>query len=596
LADAWPAEGPPVLWTRALGQGHSGLIVVGNRCFTQYQSSRGQFLLCLEMPSGATVWEVRYDSSWQSRGAYPGPYGSPTWADGRIFCSSPAGIVACFDADTGASLWSLNVREKFSGRGCEFGYAITPLIEQGKVIVPVGGPNASLVALSVSDGRTLWTSGNDPASYCPAFPITLSGRRCIVGYLQNSWILVEAETGKQLHRQSLSAGYDEHSAWPLYREPHLLLTTPFRQPANQFVLQFTGKDAIKTSPRWSSPELSNDVVSSVLYRDHIFGFDLKQLQSSAHRPSRGTFRCLDWPTGKVRWSTDRLGQASVLAADGKLYLLNDAGELILARADGTAYHELGRIPLFADELCWTPPSLSAGRLLVRSPSRAICLYVGRPENLPRDQSTSTIAAPVSGWKLDSTWLATHERDYPNDAPTLLEMEIWFAACLGCFLAACLFAGLIAVVIHRLTGRSVFLPLFLLTAFACGFLGPNLLSSLAERCLFTWPVCLYSAFHGTVLAYVLAGQKPGARFVVGAARLTLLAFLLTLWGYFTICKWTGLFIGWSFLLGFLPAFPLTVLAGRLQAGRRWYLPSAVLTGAAFSAFFWSCHFVFWWKAR
>src|SRR5581483_2323889 len=107
----------------------------------------------------------------------------------------------------------------------------------------------------------------------------------------------------------------------------------------------------------------------------VFGFDLRQLQTSKHRKSRGEFRCLAWDTGKVCWSTDRIGHASVLAADGKLFLLNDSGELILARADPAEYRELARTQLFADETCWTPPTLDDGRLFVRSPSRGVCVYV-----------------------------------------------------------------------------------------------------------------------------------------------------------------------------------------------------------------------------
>src|SRR6185369_10517433 len=37
LADSWPLDGPPRLWTRDLGQGHSGFIVADGRIFTQYQ-------------------------------------------------------------------------------------------------------------------------------------------------------------------------------------------------------------------------------------------------------------------------------------------------------------------------------------------------------------------------------------------------------------------------------------------------------------------------------------------------------------------------------------------------------------------------------
>ena len=35
-------------------------------------------------------------------------------------------------------------------------------------------------------------------------PITFRGRRLVVGYLENSFILVEAATGKLLYRQPLS--------------------------------------------------------------------------------------------------------------------------------------------------------------------------------------------------------------------------------------------------------------------------------------------------------------------------------------------------------------------------------------------------------
>src|SRR5262245_2666087 len=52
LADAWPATGPPVLWTRELGQGYSGFVAAGDRVFTQFQTRAGQFLIALRAGSG----------------------------------------------------------------------------------------------------------------------------------------------------------------------------------------------------------------------------------------------------------------------------------------------------------------------------------------------------------------------------------------------------------------------------------------------------------------------------------------------------------------------------------------------------------------
>src|SRR4051812_4191946 len=123
LADGWPAEGPPRLWERELGQGYSGFVVVAGKVYTQRQSVGGQYLLCLDAADGRVLWETRYVVAWQPGGAYPGPYASPTWYRGGVYFASPTGLVGCADAATGALRWSLNVRTQFQGKGGGFGYA-----------------------------------------------------------------------------------------------------------------------------------------------------------------------------------------------------------------------------------------------------------------------------------------------------------------------------------------------------------------------------------------------------------------------------------------------------------------------------------------
>jgi hypothetical protein len=580
LAQTWPAEGPPRIWARELGQGHSGFVVAAGKLYTQRQNVGGQWLLCLDPDTGRTIWETRYDWAWQPRGAYPGPYATPTIERGKIYYTSPSGLAGCLDADTGRSLWSLDLRARFQGKGWEFGYAATPLVEAGRVILPVGGPEASLVALDADDGHTIWTSGTEPASYASALPITYSGRRCVVGYLQNAVVVVELATGRRLYHHLLSSNYDEHAAWPLYREPHLLLTSPFRVPALCLTLGTEMGDTLSCQPRWTSRELCNDVVSSVLYREHVYGFDLRQLQTSPHWPSRGLFRCLDWATGRVCWSTERVGHAAVLAADDKLFLLDDTGNLILARAAAAAYEELARCDLFEGETCWTPPSRQRGKLFVRSPSRAVCLHVGPPTQAPTTPRPVPVARP---WHLNLSWLLSRERDYPNDAPSWDEMLLWYTtSLLFAFGGAALATGLV-----RLATRNHLTAIFWASVFCLGLLGPNLLGAFLERFVFTWPATLYAAFHVTLAAYCWAAHEP-ARKSPWLARLTLLSFLLTALAYFELCKAVGMFIGWSFLFGLLPAFPVSWLAIRART-QLWR--GTIWTLLAFTIYFWSCQGLF-----
>ena len=392
LVDSFPPQGPPVVWTRPLGAGYSGFVADKTHVFTQYQTLGGQYVVCLDAATGDTVWEHRYDGPYDPAGLYPGPRATPTLGNGQLWFAAPSGLVGCLEAATGRRVWSLNVFTRFGVEPVEFGYSCGPTLVDGKLLLPVGSPGASLVALDPATGGVIWQSGDDAISHVPAFPITFRGRPLAIAYLRNVLSAFDIETGHIVWRMPLSSGYDEHAAWPIYAEPFLWISAPFQ--AGSELLELTADPpAVRTV--WKSRVLSNDVCSSVLAEGCLYGFDIRDVQAKPHRPSRGRFRCIDFQTGRVRWSNGSLnerrrlddagpgraiGQATVLLADGKLILFNELGELILARANPTTYEELGRVRVLGGEIGWTQPTLCGGRLFVRNHSRAACLLLGRPAN------------------------------------------------------------------------------------------------------------------------------------------------------------------------------------------------------------------------
>src|SRR5688500_3118887 len=56
LIEQFPADGPPILWIRELGQGYSGLAVVDGRIHTMTQTLYEQQLICLDAATGDTLW------------------------------------------------------------------------------------------------------------------------------------------------------------------------------------------------------------------------------------------------------------------------------------------------------------------------------------------------------------------------------------------------------------------------------------------------------------------------------------------------------------------------------------------------------------
>jgi hypothetical protein len=252
--------------------------------------------------------------------------------------------------------------------------------------------------------------------------------------------------------------------------------------------------------------------------------------------------------------------------------------------------------IFEDEICWTPPTLWQGRLFVRSPSLAVCLYIGQPEHWYKGANWKAGSRKAS-WHFDGTWMVSRERDFPNDAFTWEELTLWFVACVIILGGAALMTGLTLVPIKRFTRREFSWPPFLWSAtFILGFLGPNLFSSLFDTCLFTWPVFIYAALHVTMPAYCRAGQHSCQARARWLARFAVVGLILVSVGYYELCKTVGMFIAWSFLFGFLPCFPLTYLAALadIKKQKTWLVASSALV--AFAVFFWSCPVFLMWKSN
>ena len=102
----------------------------------------------------------------------------------------------------------------------------------------------------------------------------------------------------------------------------------------------------------------------VLHAGHLYGV----------RPN-GELVCLDLQ-GKLRWASGmshRFGLGPFLIANGRIFVMNDDGELTMAQATPEGFKPLAQAKVLDGHDAWGPMAIAGGRLIVRDLTRMICL-------------------------------------------------------------------------------------------------------------------------------------------------------------------------------------------------------------------------------
>ena len=126
------------------------------------------------------------------------------------------------------------------------------------------------------------------------------------------------------------------------------------------MVELTGR---KLSMKWRNKKMRNHFNNCVLWKAHLYGFD------------ESTLKCIEFATGKEKWSHGGLGKGSLMLADGKLICMGDSGTLVVAPASPDGFKPLAAAKVL-DKLCWTQPVLSGGRIYCRNhPGDLVCVDV-----------------------------------------------------------------------------------------------------------------------------------------------------------------------------------------------------------------------------
>jgi outer membrane protein assembly factor BamB len=394
LAERWPDDGPRELWRRPLGTGHSAIVYADGRLYTMFRpgdarSRSGPWaaeeaVVALDAKTGETLWEHRYPSAIQDFSRGPGPHATPLLAGDRVFAIGTNKRLHALDRRTGELLWQVDLVGDLGAPPLlvrpvvKSGYASSPIAWRDLVICAVGGPGQSLVAFRQSDGSVAWRSGHFLISGSSPLLIEVgdAGGDATGGgaweqlvFFAGSLVAgLDPANGEVLWAHAHDPGNDFNFSLPLWRaeDRTLFVSSGYRAGSRGLRLSREG-DVTRVEELWFDHRTKFQFLNAVRVKDTVYG--------TTGESGAAFLAAIDLATGESRWRHRGLGQATLLAADGKLIALTEDGDLVLLRPGAQGVDELARATLF-DTTSWTVPTLVGTTLYARDREEIVALVLG----------------------------------------------------------------------------------------------------------------------------------------------------------------------------------------------------------------------------
>ena len=406
LPDTWAASGDGILWkTRIPGLAHSSPVVSGDQLFVTTAISSlpsatfkpGLYgegtasedrtvhrwdVLSLDKRTGRVLWQrTAYEGVPREKRHIKATYANATPAtDGRHLVAffGSQGLYA-YDME-GRLKWKRDLGRldvgAYDAPDYEWGAASSPILYKDLVIVQCDQQKDSfLIALRLKDGSVAWRTPREELPSWATPNVYTGGEKAELVTNAPKFIRgYDPLTGKELWRLGRSSNITAPT--PVFDRDLIVVMSGRRPNAPIFVVKAGARGDITLpegattggSVLWTREKAGSYMPTPLIYRDHLYVVK-----------NQGILTCYDLRTGELKYE-QRLPEvgsgfsASPVAADGKLYLPSEDGDVFVIRAgpqfEVVARNAMGQ-PLMAS------PAVSEGVLYLRG-ERDLFAVGGRP--------------------------------------------------------------------------------------------------------------------------------------------------------------------------------------------------------------------------
>lgn len=438
LPDTWPEGGPPLIWSADVGVGGGSCAIVGDKVYVlgalpdpiteERKPPSRDTLICLNRETGAILWTQPLGDLMKKH-TYHSPHATPTVADGKVYSTSRTGRLTCHDAQSGQLIWQVETAALMGDADHSFyGYSVSPLVDEGRVIVwsryGDGGlsaelmeklfteedrkelealdpdkrqrmfwrPRCSVLAFDAGSGKLLWrtrplkgSTRNDLAS--PNMG-TFHGEKQLIWPTGTQLAAVRPEDGKILWTFDYSEQLKVDKLGPSHSDVMPIIYGDIiidklwnhKETNCTFAVKVTEKGPqllwkTNTMVSWYHPPIAWDGL--------LLGLDNQGLIKGSGGALPGTrpkdlgmLQCYDIETGELLWHTNDFDPTlpeqllqrerhSYILVDGKLIIQSPSGGIIFVTVDRAGSSIFGVIESNQKGRGYPQPAFADGQLFIR---------------------------------------------------------------------------------------------------------------------------------------------------------------------------------------------------------------------------------------
>ncbi|MFZ5829456.1 MAG: PQQ-binding-like beta-propeller repeat protein [Planctomycetota bacterium] len=371
-------------WSLPIAGGYTGPTVADGRVYVMdriTEPAERERVLCFNWTDGAPLWSHEYDCKYTIE-YRAGPRASVTIDESRAYALGSMGHLNCLDAATGEVLWKKDPVADFQTKVPIWGVAGSPLVEGDLLVVMAGGPDGRcVVALDKRTGELRWAAVDDALGYSTLMIATQAGRRVLVCWTEKKLSGLDPATGEIFWESPfIPKRWADQIITPQQHKDRLFVSS-FADGCLMLKLREDRPAVEELWRRGGRDERNTDALhilmgNPVITDDYIYGVD-----------SYGEFRCITAAAGDRIWedktitTQTRWGTAHMVVQGERVWVFNDAGELILARLTPKGFETISRAQLLKptrgqlnkrDGVTWSHPAFAYKHIFNRNDEELVC--------------------------------------------------------------------------------------------------------------------------------------------------------------------------------------------------------------------------------